>query len=161
MYYKDNSVFQQNILPKESDIFKEELISEILIINSDKPEIERILDILVSPEVIRYKLVNTLVGESNEGQSLSGYKLVVEVQLKEILTYVANEPTQSVYTEQYNIMKSMFVILPTTINGKDTCSFVRADNLEITPYIEAVKYRMLDCRKIHNCIMIFLDVKIC
>lgn len=161
MYCKANSYAKQNMLPTVVDHFKEELVSEVLTIDSCKPEIERILDILVSPDVVNYRLVNTQVGESNEGQLLTGYKLVVELKLKEKITYVANEPTQSVHAQHFEFMKSIFVVLPSEVNGKDTCDLVRAGRLQITPYIEAIKYRKLDCRSIHNCVMIFLDVKIC
>lgn len=161
MYCKSNSLSKKTIIPKESQFFKEELVSEVLTIDCNKPEMERILDILVHPEVVNYKLIDTPIGESNEGQTLAGYKLIIEIKLNEKLTYVADEPTQSVHACYYEFMKSIFVVLPTEINGKNTCDLVRADRLEITPYIEAVKYRMLDCRQIHKCIMLFVDVKKC
>lgn len=161
MYCKPQICNQQNILPKESKYFKEELVSEILTIPPQKPDIERILDILVWPEIANIKLIETPVGMSNEGQYLSGYKLVVEVNLKEKVTYVACEPTQSVHAAHYETLKSMFVILPPEIDGKNICDLVRADRIQVTPYIEATKFRMLNVRTIHKCVMVFLDVKIC
>lgn len=161
MYCKTNSCQQQNILPKEATYFKEEIVSEILTIPPQKPDMERILDILVWPEIANIKLIETPVGMSNEGQYLSGYKLIVEVNLKEKVTYVACEPTQSVHAAHFETLKSMFVILPKEINGRDVCDLVRADRIQVTPYIEATKFRMLDCRIIHKCVMLFLDVKVC
>lgn len=160
MHCQQNSCVQQNILPKESKYFKEELVSEILIIPPQKPEMERILDIMVWPEVVNIKLVDTPVGMSNEGQYLSGHKLVIEINLKEKVTYVACEPTQSVHAAHFETMKSVFVILPSKIDEKNICDLIRADRIQVTPYIEAIKFRMLDTRTIHKCVMLFTDVKI-
>ena len=41
----------QNIIPEKVKYFKEEAISERLVIPSQKPDIERILNVLVSAEV--------------------------------------------------------------------------------------------------------------
>lgn len=151
----------QGILPEKADYFKEELISELLTIPPQKPDIERVLDVLVSPEVVNVKLIDTPEGVSNEGQYLSGAKLVVELNLKEKVSYVAAEPTQSVHAAHFETLKSMFVILPTEIDGRNICDLYRANKLSINPYIEAVHHRALDCRNIHKCVMIFLDVKVC
>lgn len=162
MKCKANSCTDQSyILPKESKYFKEELVSEILKIPCQKPDMEKILDVMVWPEIVDIKLVETEVGKSNEGQYLSGEKLVVEVNLKEKVTYIANEPTQSVHAAHFERLKSLFIILPTEIDGKDTCDLVRGDRIQVTPYIEATKFRMLDCRTIHKCTMLFVDIKLC
>lgn len=151
----------QGMLPFKSEYFKEELISEVLTIPSQKPNMERILKILISPEIVDFKVVETEVGYSNEGQNLTGYKLVVELNIKQKITYVADEKTQSVHAAHYENMKSIFIVLPKEINNQDICELIRANRLAITPYIEAAKSRMLDCRRFHKCVMLFLDVKIC
>lgn len=161
MYCNSKSCSQVQRLPSQSKYFKEELISEILTIPPQKPEIERILDILVWPEVVNVKLVETDIGRSNEGQNLSGVKLVIELNLKEKVTYVACDPTQSVHALHFESLRSIFVVVPPQIDGKDICSLVRADKIPINPYIEINKFRLLDCESIHHCILLFLDIKIC
>lgn len=151
----------QNILPETAKYFKEELVAEILAIPPQKPNIERVLDIIVWPEIEDINLIETPVGMSNEGQYLSGLKLIVEVRLKEKVTYVADEPTQSVHAAHYETLKSMFVILPTEIDGRDTADLVRSGRISVVPYIEAVDFRGLDCRNIYKCVLLFLNVKIC
>lgn len=151
----------QGVLPKESSYFKEDMVCEILSIPAQKPDMERVLDVMVWPEIVDMKLVETPKGRSFEGQYLSGAKLVVELNLKEKVTYVANEPTQSAHAAHYETLKSLFVILPETVNGKKTCDLFRANRVTVTPYIEDVCARMLDSRTIHKCVMVFLDVKIC
>ena len=157
MYYNTKNI----IIPKEVKYFKEELVSEILSIPPQKPDMERVLNVLVWPEVVSTKLIDTDVGMSNEGQYLSGKKLVVEIKLKEKVTYVACEPTQSVHAAHFETLKSIFIVLPTEVDKKDICDLVRADRLQITPYVEATKFRMMNCRTIHKCVMLLVDVKIC
>lgn len=151
----------QNIIPENAKYFKEEIITETLVIPPQKPNMERILDMLVWAEVENINLIETEKGVSNEGQKLTGVKLVVEVKLKEKVTYVALEPTQSAHAAHYEMFKSMFVILPEEINGRLTCDLVRAGRISVIPYVECVHSRMLDCRTIHKCVMLFLDVKVC
>lgn len=151
----------QGVLPKEATYFKEEMICEVLSIPAQKPDMERILDVMVWPEVVDINVIETPKGRSFEGQYLSGAKLVVEINLKEKVTYVACEPTQSAHAAHYETLKSLFVILPEEVNGKKICELARANRLAVTPYVEDVCARMLDARTIHKCVMLFLDVKIC
>lgn len=151
----------QAILPTQADYFKEEMICEILSIPPGKPDMERLLDVMVWPEVVSTNLIETPKGRSFEGQYLSGVKLVVEVNLKEKLTYVANEPTQKAHASHYETLKSVFVILPEEIDGKKTCELYRANRITVTAYVEEVCARMLDTRTVHKCVMLFVDVKIC
>ncbi|MEG0013670.1 MAG: hypothetical protein RR324_02395 [Cellulosilyticaceae bacterium] len=151
----------QPIIPATATYFKEEMVCEVLSIPAQKPDMERLLDVMVWPEVVCTKLVETEKGRSFEGQYLSGVKLVVEVNLKEKVTYVANEPTQSAHAAHYETLKSMFVVLPEYVNGKKICDLVRSNQISVTPYVEDVCARMLDARTVHKCVMMFLDVKIC
>ncbi|MFI3209465.1 MAG: hypothetical protein R3Y64_00200 [Peptostreptococcaceae bacterium] len=145
--------------PESIEYFKEELISEVIVLPQNRPDIKRVLDISVWPEVLKTHLVETKVGTSNEGQHLSGLKLVVDLKLKQKISYVADEPTQSVHAQAFEYYKSMFVILPQQINNVDVYDLVRSGRLQVTPYIEAVKFRLQDPRSVHKCVMIFLDVR--
>lgn len=151
----------QYIVPEKAKYFKEEAINEVLVIPPEKPNIERILDVLVWSQVENIKLVETEVGYSVEGQRLSGYKVVIELRIKEKITYVADEVSQSVHAAHFESLKSTFVVIPKEIDGIPTCNLVRAGKLNVTPYIEFVQTRLLDCRKIHKCVMIFVDVMGC
>lgn len=152
---------QNNILPQNSKYFKEEEVSEILCIPPQKPDMENILSVVISPVVENIRIVDTEVGKSNEGQVLTGKKLVVELRIKEKMTYVADESTQSVHATHYENIKSFFVIVPNELNGHDICELVRGNRVTVTPFIEAVNTRMLDKRTIFKCLLIFIDVKFC
>lgn len=147
-------------LPREVKFFKEELVCELLPIPEEKPEMERVLDVMVWPEVKRIDVVKTEKGQSNEGQQLGGVKLIVEILLKEKLMYVANRCDQPVHAVHYDTLKSIFVILPEEIDGRKICELIRLNKIQVIPYIEKVYARMLDDRNVHKCVLLLADVKI-
>lgn len=153
--------YQNVLLPENSKYFKEELFSKIFTIPGQKPNIERILNIVTFPEIEDIKLIDTPTATSNEGQHLTGAKLVVEVNIKSKVTYVACEPTQSVHAAHFETLKSMFVIVPREFEGTDICSLFRSNRVNVTPYVEDSCFRMLSCREIYNCSLVFLHVTIC
>lgn len=150
-----------NVLPKNTKYFKEEEVTEILTIPCQKPDMENLLSVIVSPEIENIRLIDTEVGKSNEGQVLTGKKLVIELRIREKITYVADEITQSVHAAHYETLKSFFVIVPEEIDGKDVCDLIRANRVTVTPFVETVQTRMLDKRNIFKCLLIFIDVKFC
>ncbi|MGL4992072.1 MAG: hypothetical protein ACRCYE_03750 [Sarcina sp.] len=160
MYCRTN-LCMQSIMPKTAMYFKEEILDDILIIPPQKPDMERILDIIAWAEVEDYKLIETEIGFSHEGQRLTGKKLVAEIKIKEKLTYVAAVAEQSGHAAHYEKIKSVFVILPEQIGDKYTCDLVRANRIQITPYVEDLCYRKLNEREIHRCLLLFVDVKLC
>lgn len=148
-------------LPTHCKYFKEDMMCQILSIPHQKPDMERLLDVMVWPEIMDIKLIDTPIGRNFEGEYLAGNKLVVQINLKEKVTYVAHEPTQSVHAAHYETLKSMFIILPEAIGNTKMTDLYRAHKLKVTPYVEDVCARMLDMRTIHRGVMLFLDVKIC
>lgn len=157
-------MFNQNYspsqaLPLTAKYFKEEVINEILEIPEEKPDMERVLDAIVWPEIESYKLIETEKGLSNEGQNLSGLKLLVKLRLKEKITYVANYCSQPVHAAHFESVKTMFVVLPEVIDNQKTCILLKKGKLAITPYIECVEVRMLNERLLQKCVMVFLNVE--
>ncbi|MGL5066533.1 MAG: hypothetical protein ACRC6T_01720 [Sarcina sp.] len=146
-------------IPEYSKYFKEEIINEILAIPCQKPDMERLLKTLVDVTVEDKKLIKTEKGLSNEGQILTGYKLVVKLRIKEKITYVADHCTQSVHAAHFETIKNLFIIIPEEIDGEDICKIFKKGRLSITPYVECVESRMLDERTIHKCVMLLVDVK--
>lgn len=161
MNYNETSVCISDILPEEILYFKEEPVSKIFCLPEDKPCIENICDVIIHPKVISKKLIRTEAGYSNEGQKLTGYKLVVELEIDVKITYVADEPTQSIYAIHYETLKSMFVILPEVAYNKSVHDLYNASRFTITPYIEHSYTKILDVRDINVCMLILLDIKFC
>ncbi len=156
LYFNQN--FQGSPLPKDSKIFKQEIINEVQTLNEQIPPMERLLNTVISVDVDDIELIETEVGISNEGQKLTGTKLLVKLRLQEKTTYVGDHKTQPVHAEYFESRRNFFVILPETIDGLDVCEY--KDRLVVTPYIEDVETRMLDCRHLQKCIMLFIDVRL-
>ncbi len=157
--FKSN--FEPNkTLPETVEHFKEELVCELLPIPEEKPDMERLLNVMVWPEVKKIDIVETEKGYSNEGQRLGGVKLLVEVLLKEKVTYVADRKEQSVHGAHYNTIKSMFITLPEEIDGNKVCGLLRQNKIRVIPHLETVYSRMLDKRNVHKCVLLLLELKI-
>ncbi|MGL5084708.1 MAG: hypothetical protein ACRC68_03175 [Clostridium sp.] len=144
---------------EEMKYFKEDIVEEILCLPTQKPDMERVLDILVSADVLSYKLIETETAVSNEGQNLSGIKLVVKLKIKEKVTYVANRCTQPVHAAHYEHIKNVFIILPKEIDGENTCKLIKKNKIKVNCFVEAIEYVQVDCRCIHKCVLLLVNAK--
>lgn len=141
------------------DYFTEIAIPETVEIPCQKPDMEDLLSVMVDAEVISTRLVKTPISTSYEGQQLRGYKLIVELKLKQKIKYVADEPTQSVHAAHFEkTVSSIFVILPPTIDGCDTERLFKNKKLTVTPYVEDIYAAKMNCRKIFKNIVVLINV---
>ncbi|MCX7951756.1 MAG: hypothetical protein N2594_07380 [Clostridiales bacterium] len=146
--------------PKDPKYFTQLSIPETITIPSPKPDMEQLLSVTVDAVIESIKLIDTPIALSNEGQYLSGCKLVIEIKLREKIKYVADEPTQTVHAAHFeNVLKSLFVIVPCEINGQSTKNLLSKNKVVVTPYIEDIYAEMIDKRTIFKNITLFIDVK--
>lgn len=161
MGFKNNDCYMLNEFPENIKYFKEEKFCQTLKIPRSNPDIENIYDVFVNPRIIDMKLVKTNTGLSNEGQQLTGYKLIVELCIEQKITYVAEEPTQSIFAVHYESLKSMYIVLPEYINGKNVSDLFKSSRINVTPLLEHTYTRKLDLKTFNVCMLLFLDVQIC
>lgn len=141
------------------DYFTEIAIPETVEIPCQKPDMEDLLSVMVNAEILSTRLIKTPVSTSYEGQILSGFKLIIELKLKQKIKYVADEPTQSVHAAHFEkTISSIFVILPEEINGCDTERLFKNKKLIVTPYVEDIYAAKMDCRKIFKNIVVLVQV---
>ncbi|MGL4106580.1 hypothetical protein [Clostridium sp. LP20] len=76
------------------------------------PAIDETESITATAEITDYHLINTIKGTSNEGQILTGYKLVIQGVMKEVAEYTTNELDRAVYSITGYIPFSTFIVLP-------------------------------------------------
>lgn len=152
-------------LPVNPTIFTEIAIPETVVIPKVKPDIEQIISVAVCPEVVSVRLIDTAIGTSNEGQNLSGYKLIVELKLKQKIKYIADEPTQSVHAAHFEkVISSIFVVVPPTIDvGTPPVTtpietLFKQGRLVVTPYIEDIYGELRDKRTIFKNIIVLVNV---
>jgi hypothetical protein len=147
--------------PSDPKYFAQISIPETLIIPEPKPDMEQLLAVLVEPVVESLKIIDTPLALSDEGQYLSGCKLIVELKLKEKIKYVADEPTQTVHAAHYEkVLKSVFIIVPCEVEGISTRRLLDKNRVIVTPYIEDIYAKMIDKRTIFKNITIFINVKL-
>ncbi len=138
--------------PAETDvglrIFKQLSVQEVLEIPVMKPDIEEILDIAVKFEIILTKVKPTPIGESYEGQVLTGWKLIVEGKLKQIVEYIAAKPSQPIHAAHFEVPFSTFLILPEDYNQEP---------LKVKGSIEDVFYTLQDNRTIFKNVTLLVE----
>lgn len=156
---KYNGVSQE--LPINPKYFAQVSVPETIIIPEQKPDIEQIISVTVDTAIESLRIVDTPCVKSFEGQSLSGKKLIVELKLIEKVIYVADEPTQSAHAAHFeNTFKSIFVMVPKTVNHAAIEDLFQQGRLIVTPYIEDIYAELIDARKIFKNITLLLDVAI-
>lgn len=132
--------------------FKQISIDQNLCIPSVKPDIEEINDMKVEAEILECHVINTPVITSNEGQTLSGYKLIFRGVLKEIIEYTSATIEQSVHSAHYQIPFSSFIILPST--------FTLGSKIDIQGIVEDIYYKQIDERCFFKNITLLINAKI-
>ena len=158
---KTNAINNENLYPENPEFFKEEEVSGFLNIGDLDPDIEAINSIKLWPEVQDVKIVETEVGISNEGQVLTGVKLVVVVKINEKITYSARNkeiPIHILYNEFY---KNFCIVVKPRLKDLDVSALMRAGRIHITPYIEGAYARKFNDRRIYKSTVIFVEARIC
>lgn len=140
-------------IPESSNVFKQLNVEETFCLPEAKPNIEQIVKAIGELIVKSTKVIRTPKGVSLEGQSLTGWKLVIEgyVQLK--FQYVANEPMQSVHAAHTRIPFSTYIVLPE--------NFIAGTPITVNGYIEDIFSMQTSDRCIFNNITIALTADFC
>ena len=142
-----------DIFPKDPECFKQLTVQEDLEIPSVKPDIEQIVRVIAEVVITDKYIIKTPVATSDEGQILTGWKLIVEGELRQKIEYVADEPTQSVHAAHFAVPFSTFIVLPE--NFSENCI------VNVVPYIEDIYVQQLDKRRLFKNVVLFLDATCC
>lgn len=133
--------------------FKQFSVEHVFCIPKEKPNIEQIIKVWGEACILDKEIINTPVGTSVEGQSITGYKLLVcgDISLK--IEYVACEPTQSVHTAHSKFPFCGYIVLPKDTNLN---AIIKA-----TVSIEDIFSEQMDLRCIYNNITMIIVADIC
>ena len=104
-----------------SDIWQEITVAEKLNIPCQKPDIEQLTKVIVEPEIISIRLINTpsSPGLNSEGDSLTGKKLIIEGILKQKVVYVAECVQQSIHAAHFRKAFSVYLVVPADAQNKE------------------------------------------
>lgn len=157
----EQSLYTKNInLPKISKYFKEDIISSTVQIPSHYPDIDKVLDLIISANVEDIELIETSNATSNEGQHLSGSTLAIKIKVESKIVYSSCSGVYNVHALYSEIMTGMNIVVPNYVKGKDINYLYKMGIIEVAPYVEGALYRSLDEKHIYQCALIFLDVRI-
>lgn len=133
--------------------FRQMNLDYVFCIPSQKPDIEQVVKVWVTPCIISQKILKTPKGTSLEGQTVTGYKLLIDGDITIKVEYVALETEQSLHTAHTTIPFCGYVVLPKDFN---TNAIVRASAL-----VEDIYSEQLDLRCIYNNITMMLIADVC
>ena len=131
---------------------KEFNVEELFDIPPAKPDIELILKVKSELVILSTKVIKTPIGKSLENQTLTGWKLIVEGELRQVIQYVADERCQSIHGAHSNVPFSTFIVLPPDFEENQCVS--------VDGYIEDIYAEQIGTRKIFKNITILLVAQI-
>lgn len=137
---------------EKTNAFKEFNVEELLELPCTKPDIEQIIKVKAEINIMSIKIIKTPVALSLERQNLTGWKAIIEGEVKQVVQYVADEPYQRVHGAHFSIPFSTFIVLPP--------DFEEGDSFDIDVYIEDIFAEKVDNRKMFKNVTILIVGKI-
>ena len=132
--------------------FKQISVDEYLRIPSQKPDMEAINNIEATVEIVNSYVIKTPKNYSNEAQNLTGYKLIVNGILDQIVEYTALVPEQTVHSAHYRVPFSTFIILPD--------GFKECDRIDVEGIVEDIYFKEENCREFFKNVTVLIVAKI-
>ncbi|MGL5347274.1 MAG: DUF7507 domain-containing protein, partial [Peptostreptococcaceae bacterium] len=132
--------------------FKQISVDEYLRIPSQKPDMEGINSISATIDIVNTHIIKTPIDYSNESQRLTGFKLIVNGVLNQVVEYTACVPEQTVHSAHYKVPFSSFIVLPE--------DFTECSRIEVQGIVEDVYYKEQDSRCFFKNVTVLLVAKI-
>ena len=148
-----------DILPDNTKFFKEEIFSQIYILNSNFDDISNLIDFVGSVHVEDYILKNEEVALSTEGKYMSGKKIIATLKLKGKLSYNTDNIKSEIRVLFFDLIKNISIVIPEIFKDEYTSDLIRAKRFSVKAYMEDLYCRKIDKRRIHILSMLFVDVK--
>lgn len=134
-----------------SPAFKQFNLDAILVVPCPKPDIQEVSNLDVSAIIQESHIIQTIKGTSAENLNLTGYKLVVNGILQADLEYISDK-CESMNMAAFERKFSTYIVLPEDIEPMA--------NVELTPIIEDVYFRQLNCREVFMNITLLLKAQV-
>ena len=142
----------ENSIDMGISTFKQLSVEEELQIPIAKPNIEALNEMVGKIEIMGCHLIETGEFISQEGQRITGFKLVITGMLNLSVKYTALEIEQSVHSAYYKLPFSTFVVMPDryTVGSK----------IDVEGVIEDIYYKQYDIRDFFTNTTLLINVKI-
>ena len=142
----------ENSIDMGISTFKQLSIEEELQIPNAKPDIETLNEMTGTIEIINCHLIETGSLVSQEGQKLTGFKLVISGYLNIVVKYTALDMEQSVHSAHYKVPFSTFVVMPNEYNV--------GSKLDVEGIVEDIYFKAHDERCFFTNTTALINVKI-
>lgn len=147
-------------LPTNIKYFKEELFYTSLNKKKESQNIHKIISVASEVKVNSLKLINTQTRVSNEGQKLSGKKLLVELNIFYRIKYITNSKEKYLYVLKSNSTKVMYIAVPKEINNCKIEELLRKRKLTVEPYIEDLYANVRSFEEVYIRSLLLLNINI-
>jgi len=141
-------------------LFTQFLCEESITVPEQKLDIEDIVSVIVDPEIISLRIIDTPVGCSVEGQKLTGKKLSVEIKMKQKVMYVSQRNVQSVHVVENECYKSVFIVLPEFICGTSVEYLLNRKYIKVDIEVESASAIKMDCRHIYKTVALLIKAQV-
>ncbi len=132
--------------------FKQILLDKYIEIEDCMDGIEDVNDGTASVSIDNCYVIKTSKGTSEEGQILSGYKLIIHGKLQMNIEYTACTEDQQVHAAYFEVDFGSFIILPP--------DYVFGSNVEVTGLIEDLRFDKVDDRHLFvNAVILLISNK--
>lgn len=138
-----------DMFPAYSNTFKQFQVGRIFNLPVQKPDMEQLLNVTVTVEVLKTNIIETPKGISFEGQILTGKKLIINGRIQQKIEYISDDPLQSVHAAHFIIPFSSYIVLGS--------NFACASDFETTGYVEDIYVKQVDKRKIIMNVILLLN----
>lgn len=145
-------------LPNEICFFKEELVVNNIKLKNELKDVLKVISVSVDYEIRSIKLLNTATRTSNEGQRLSGKKLLVEIEFKFRVKYLSHSREKYLYLIKSSLSKVMYVVVPKTYKTYTIEEIVRKKGLGVKVHIEDIFSKVRGDREIYIRNLVLVDV---
>ena len=128
----------------------ENIINETLKIPDQQPDIESLNSLNITVNILQQQVIKTPIAttENIEGKMLSGRKLIVKGNLCQRLSYTAAEYVQGVYTVDYYVPFSAYIVVPKEYSFNSVVFDSLDINYNVSTCVEDVSLALIDSRTI-------------
>lgn len=117
-----------------------------------KPNIDEVNKISAKIEIVNSHVIRTYKDISNEGKTLSGYKLIVNGKINKCIEYTACDESSSVHSEWYSEPFSSYIILEE--------NYKIGTRIEVEGIVENISYKKVNNRCLFYYLSLLLTAKV-
>ena len=153
----DDSMLNKSVMSNKTVVavrvsnFKELCIDRYLRILKHQAPIKEINSVTGKVDILNFHVVKGLKAISNEGQKLSGNKLIINVMLNVVVEYIADDNMQAVFSNAYKIPFSTFIVI--------SSNYVVGSLIKIQGKVEDMYFKKINKNKFFITSNIFLVAK--